>query len=175
MYIKAHLNEKFLKRVFVDASVVFNIMPLATMKKYGKNVEDIIPTTLTMTSFIGHPSHALGVLVADVTIGSKVTRSTFFVIEGKPLYVMILGRDWIHTNECVLSSLHEKLIIWIGDKMEIVEADPNPFPAEVKTYEAIFYSPKMRPIVIPRSYEEGGVETCEWTREGFRLKMLVNP
>lgn len=51
-----------------------------------------------MTSFMGHASHALGVLIADVTVGSKVTRSAFFVIEGKPSYAIILGRDRIHTT-----------------------------------------------------------------------------
>lgn len=55
------------------------------MKKLGKNVEDLIPNIMAFTSFIGHPSHALEVLIADVTVRSKVTRSAFFVIEGNPL------------------------------------------------------------------------------------------
>lgn len=50
-------------------------MWLATMNKLDKNAEDLIPTTTTLTRFMGYPSHALGMLVANVTIGSKVTRS----------------------------------------------------------------------------------------------------
>lgn len=87
--------------MFVDGEAVLNIMSLATMKKLGKNEDDLIPTTMTMTSLMGHPSHALGVLVADVTVGLKITRSAFFVKEGKPSYTVVLDRDWIPTCECV--------------------------------------------------------------------------
>lgn len=71
LYIKAHLNGKLFNRVFVDGGDVLNIMPLTTMKKLGKNADDLITTSMTMTSFMGHLSHALGVLVADVTVRSK--------------------------------------------------------------------------------------------------------
>lgn len=151
---------------------MLNIMPLA---KLGKNAKDLIPTTMTMNNFMGHRSHALGVLVADITAGSKLTRSSFFVIVGKSSYVVILGKDWIHTSEGVLSTIHQKITIWIGDMVDNVEADPNPFPDEVKLFEVIFYLPYMSPIAIPRSYEEGGVESCELTQERFRIKILTDP
>lgn len=66
-------------------------------------------------------------------------------------------------------------MIWIGDKVEINEVDPNPFPVEVKIFGAIFCSPYMRPIAIPRRFEEGDVELCELTKEGFKLKVLADP
>lgn len=106
LYIKAHINNKPFNRVFIDGGAVFNILSLATTVKLGKNSEDLIPTNMKMTSFMGDASHALGVLIADVIVRSKVTRSAFFVIEGKLLYVFILGEDWIHTSENVSSTLH---------------------------------------------------------------------
>jgi hypothetical protein len=33
---------------------------------------------------------------------------------------VLLGRDWIHTNECVPSTLHQYVIQWIGDEVEVV-------------------------------------------------------
>ena len=42
---------------------------------------------------------------------------------------MILGRDWIHANQCVPSSLHQFLIQWIGDEVEIVHGDTSSFVA----------------------------------------------
>lgn len=113
------------------------------MKKLSKNSKDLIPINMKMTSFMRHASHALGVLLADVSVGSKVTRSTFFVIEGKPSYVVILGMDWIHTSEWVSSTLNQKLMIWIGEKVEVIDTDQNPFSAEVKMLEALFYSPHL--------------------------------
>lgn len=92
LYIKAHINGKPFNKVFVNGRVVLNIMPLATMVRLGKNFENPIPTNMKITSFIGHASHALGVLIAYVAVGSKVTRFVFFVIEGKPSYVVIFGK-----------------------------------------------------------------------------------
>jgi hypothetical protein len=36
---------------------------------------------------------------------------------------LILGREWIHGNPCVPSSLHQFLIQWVDDEVEIVHAD----------------------------------------------------
>jgi len=44
-------------------------------------------------------------------------------------YSLILGRDWIHANQCVLSSLHQFLIQWIGDEIEVVHGDTFSFIA----------------------------------------------
>jgi hypothetical protein len=31
---------------------------------------------------------------------------TFFMVDVRGRYSVLLGRDWIHTNECVPSTLH---------------------------------------------------------------------
>lgn len=109
--------------MFVDGGALLNVMPLATMINIGKNAEDLIPTNMTMTSLMGHASHALSVLTTDVTFGSKVPRSAFFVREGKSSYALIFGRDSIHTSECASSTLHQKVMILISDKVKISESD----------------------------------------------------
>jgi hypothetical protein len=40
-------------------------------------------------------------------------------------YSLILGRDWIHTNQCVPSTLHQMLLQWVGDDVEQVHADAS--------------------------------------------------
>jgi hypothetical protein len=47
----------------------------------------------------------------------------FFVVDVKECYNMLLGWDWIHANECVPSTLHQCVIQWIGDELEVVQAD----------------------------------------------------
>jgi hypothetical protein len=37
-------------------------------------------------------------------------------VEGN--YSLISGRDWIHTNQCVPSTLHQMLLQWVGDDIE---------------------------------------------------------
>jgi hypothetical protein len=49
--------------------------------------------------------------------------TTFFVVDMKGRYNVLLGWDWIHTNECVPSTLHQCIIQWIGDEVEVVQAD----------------------------------------------------
>ena len=51
----------------------------------------------------------------------------FFVSEVQGDFNLILGRDWIHANQCVPSSLHQFLIQWIGDEVEVVHGDTSSF------------------------------------------------
>ena len=60
-----------------------------------------------------------------LTIGSKTLLTTFFVIDGKGSYSLLLGHDWIHANCCVPSTMHQCLIQWHGDDVELVRADES--------------------------------------------------
>ena len=58
-------------------------------------------------------------------IGSKTLPTTFFVIDGKETYSLLLGHDWIHANYCISSIMHQYLIEWQGDNVEVVPADTS--------------------------------------------------
>jgi hypothetical protein len=58
-------------------------------------------------------------------VGSKIVPTTFFVVDVKGHYNVLLRQDWIHTNECVPSTLHQCIIQWIGDEVEVVQADED--------------------------------------------------
>jgi hypothetical protein len=51
----------------------------------------------------------------ELTIGSKMLATTFFIAETQGNFSLILGRDWIHANKCVPSTLHQMLIQWVDD------------------------------------------------------------
>ena len=78
-----------------------------------------------LKDFEGVVSSAVGALCVDLTIGSKTLPTTFFVINGKGSYSLLLGRNWIHANCCILSTMHQCLIQWIGDVVEVVAADSS--------------------------------------------------
>ena len=59
----------------------------------------------------------------ELTIGSKTLLTTFFIIDEKGSYSLLLGCDWIHANYCVPSTMHQCLIQWHGDDVELVHAD----------------------------------------------------
>ena len=63
----------------------------------------------------------------ELTVGSKTLATAFFVSKVQGNFSLILGRDWIHANQCVSSTLHQFLIQWIGDEVEIVPSDTSSF------------------------------------------------
>ena len=60
-----------------------------------------------------------------LTIGRKTLPTTFFVINGKGSYATLLGRDWIHAICCIPSTMHQCLIQWIGDSIDMVHVDSS--------------------------------------------------
>ena len=78
----------------------------------------------------------------ELTIGSKTLLTTFFIIDGKWSYSLLLGRDWIHANCYVPSTMNQCLIQWHGDDVELVHADDsvsiataNPMYWELEDFE----------------------------------------
>ena len=61
----------------------------------------------------------------ELTIRSKTLFTTFFVINGKGSYSLLLGHDRIHANYCVPLTMHQCLIQWHGDDDELVHADES--------------------------------------------------
>ena len=66
-----------------------------------------------------------GAMNFELTIGSKTLLTTFFAIDGKGSYSLLLSRDQIHTNCFVPSTMHQCLIQWHGDNVELVHADDS--------------------------------------------------
>jgi hypothetical protein len=56
-------------------------------------------------------------------MGSKTVLTSFFIISSKSTYTVLLERDWIHANCCIRSMMHQCLIQWDGDEVEVVHAD----------------------------------------------------
>jgi len=65
----------------------------------------------------GDPIGAKGDAFMELTVGSKTLATAFFVFQVQGNFSLILGRDWIHANQCVPSTLHQFLIQWIGNEI----------------------------------------------------------
>ena len=68
-----------------------------------------------------------GFALMKLTIRSKTLATVFFVAEVQGNYSLILGREWIHSNRCVPSSLHRFLIQWVNNEVEIVHVDSSSY------------------------------------------------
>ena len=51
----------------------------------------------------------------ELTIRIKTLAAAFFVADVEGNYSLILGRDWIHANQYIPSTLHQMLLQWVGD------------------------------------------------------------
>jgi hypothetical protein len=58
-------------------------------------------TNTSLGAFTGDVTEARGVMLVEVTIGSKTMAMTFFMVRVKGWYNLLLGQDLIHANGCV--------------------------------------------------------------------------
>ena len=66
-----------------------------------------------------------GVLNVELTVGRKTIPTSFFIVNSKSTYTVLLGRDWIHANCCIPSTMHQYLVQWDGDEVEVVPVDDS--------------------------------------------------
>jgi hypothetical protein len=104
------------------------------------------------------------VLHVDLTMGRKTIPTTFFVINSKGAYNVLLGRDWIHANCCIPSTLHQCLIQWDGDEVEKIPADDT---VEVSLAGMSIWDLGGQEPLSGISLE--GCEHIEATKNGVRL------
>ena len=104
--MKGFVDEKPMNKMLVDGGASINLMPYSTFRKLGKGPEDLMETDMMLKDFGGNMSKTRGAINVELTIGSKTLLTTFFVIDGKGSYSLLLGRDWIHANCCIPSTMH---------------------------------------------------------------------
>jgi len=91
----------------------------------------------------------------ELTIGSKTLLITFFIIDGKGSYSLLLGRDWIHANYCVPSTMHQCLIQWHGDDVELVHADDS---ISIATADSMYWELEDFECFSSKLWEEGFIK-----------------
>ena len=120
-----------------------------------------------MSTFIGEVSKTLGILPIDITIGKKTALSAFFMIDSTVNYNILLGSDCIHANWCVSSSLHQFLLFWKGNEVEVVRADKQPFMATTNSIEAKYYDQEFGPIKFASRRKDGVPRKAYMDSKGF--------
>jgi hypothetical protein len=135
LYMKGHINGKPISQMLVDGGAIVNLMLYSLFKKLGGSDEELIKTNMTVSGVGGgEPIGAKCVISMELTVGSKMLATTFFVTETQGNFSLILGRDWIHANKCVPSTLHQILIQWIYDEVEVVRGDNSACVAVVDSH-----------------------------------------
>jgi hypothetical protein len=124
LFVRGHIDGIPIAKMLVDGGATVNLMPYSLYRKLGKQDDELVKTIMTLSG-VGTDSSIKdkGVTSVELTIGTKTLAAAFFVADVEGNYSLILGRDWIHANQCIPSTLHEMLIQWVGDDIEQVHAD----------------------------------------------------
>jgi hypothetical protein len=123
LLIRGHMDGTLIGYMLIDGGASFNILPLSLLKKLSHVEGDLKRTNLSLSGFVCYPTEAKGIICKELTVGRKIMPTTFFMVDMKGCYNLLLERDWIHASECVLSTLHQCVIQWIGVEVEVVQAD----------------------------------------------------
>ena len=101
MYLKGLIDGKPVNRMLVDTGAAVNLMSYSVLRRLGRSAADLIKTNVMLNDFNSQPSEAQGVLSVEWTVGHKSVPTSFFIVNSKTTYTVLLGRDWIHANCCV--------------------------------------------------------------------------
>jgi hypothetical protein len=129
LYVRGHIDRKPISRMLVDGGAAINLMPYSIFRKLGREDDELAKTSLMLNGMGGNPMEAWGVISMELTVGSESLATAFFIVEVQGNYSVILGRDWIHANHCIPSTLHQFLIQWIDYKVEVVHANASAYIA----------------------------------------------
>ncbi|CAL8996893.1 unnamed protein product [Prunus brigantina] len=146
LYVSAHVEGVPISKVFVDCGATVNVLPCSLMKKLAKTKEDLIPSDVVMSSFVGDKSKTVGVLPLKITVADQTRVAAFYVVESSVDYNILLGCDWIHQAGCIPSSLFQPLYFWDGQKVSIHPADKKPF--ETNAVQARIYDDDVGWVVL---------------------------
>jgi hypothetical protein len=109
LFVKGRVDGQPVSKILIDGGAAINIMPYVMYRKLGKGDQDLTKIDMMLKDFEGNVSLAKGAVCIELTIGSKTLPTTFFVINGKGAYNLLLERDWIHANCCVPSIMYQCL------------------------------------------------------------------
>jgi hypothetical protein len=125
LFLKGYVNGKPVTRILVDGGAAVNLMAYTMLCKVGNFDEDLTQTDMMLVDFEGNISPAQGAICVELTIGSKTLPTAFFVIKGRGSYNLLLGRDWMHANYCIPCTMHQCIIQWIEDSVDVVQGETS--------------------------------------------------
>lgn len=133
----------------MNNGLVVNVIPCRVLLSLGKKEEDITSTDLVVIVVTRDVtkttcSHTSADHYRDQVLCCSLLCHQLRITS----YKFLLKRDLIHANIYVPFSLHQFLLFWHSDKVEMVKEDVNPFKTKVDMVDTSFYHGDIRPITF---------------------------
>jgi hypothetical protein len=83
LFIQGHLDGTPIGHILVDRGASVNILLVSLFKKLSHIEGDFKCTNLCLSGFAADSTEAKGIICKEVTIGSKIMPTTFFMVDMK--------------------------------------------------------------------------------------------
>jgi hypothetical protein len=90
LFIRGHLDGTPIGHMLIDGGASVKILLLSLFKKLGHIEGDLKCTTLSLNGFVGDPMEAKEIIYRELTVGSKIVPTAFFVVDVKGCYNVLL-------------------------------------------------------------------------------------
>ena len=110
LYIQAHVSGQPINKVLVDNGAVVNILPSRMLKVLNEKDENLVHTDIKVSNFLEYHLLQEEFCLCKSKWTIKRPRQHFLWWIHHSTLMFSLMRDWIYTNACVPSSLHQTLI-----------------------------------------------------------------
>ena len=117
-----------------------------------------------MQSFTGILARTKGILLIKLRVGTR-TLLTTLVVKTSIACNALLGRDWIYPKFCIPSTLHQFLIFWNREEVEVISVDNKPFVARVNSAGALLYEDHIDPFKIIGTSKHGCPESFTFLKD----------
>ncbi|XP_028090068.1 uncharacterized protein LOC114290389 [Camellia sinensis] len=95
------------KRILIDQGSSVEIMYYDAFKQLKLRDTDLAPATSPLVGFNSQPEWPMGKMILPVKAGSVVKQVEFWVLKMPSTYNLILGREWLHIMQAVVSTYHQ--------------------------------------------------------------------
>ena len=118
-----------------------------------------------MQGFTGVLARTKGILPVELRVKTRTSMTALFVVETTVAYNALLGRDWIYPKFCIPYTLHQFLIFWNGEEVEVISADSKSFVVRVHSPEALLYEDHISLVKLIGTNKHGGPESFTFLKD----------
>ena len=109
---------------------------------------ELILTEINVQGFTRVPARTNGISLVELRVGTRTSLTAFFVVETSAAYNTLLGQDLIHQSFCIPFTLHQLLIFWNREEVEVIGVDNKPFVARLNNAKALLYEDHISSVKV---------------------------
>ncbi|XP_056689874.1 uncharacterized protein [Spinacia oleracea] len=125
LHITVECNGWSILKVLIDNGSAINVCPYRSLKKLGHSKEDLTPSNQVVKAYDNAWRNVLGSIELLLEYGFVARNVEFVVIDIEACFNLLLGRPWLHENNVIASTLHQKVKFLSDQGVGTIKGDPS--------------------------------------------------